>query len=154
MEGCVVMEMLVKNLIDLLVDKYKYRKLPEELSKRVKDLYRKALPFDYTLGENFLKIKDKSGRIISNGYSRIVIGDYGAFIEIPKDKMVLQNVYIPREQVYRTTPRYINSVKYLWYTSYGDNNVKIYQQLRGVSYADYKPNMWYISPYEVTLELL
>lgn len=41
-------------------------------------------------------------------------------------------------------------VKYIWLTVKGAPEVKIYLQRRTVSYADYVPGMYYISPNQIS----
>ena len=40
-------------------------------------------------------------------------------------------------------------MKYVWLTVNDRSGIKIYHQKRGVSYADYKPNKYYVSVHEV-----
>lgn len=48
---------------------------------------------------------------------------------------------------------YSERVKYQWFTARDRSDCKLYFQQKGVTYADYKPNKWYISPFEIcTLE--
>lgn len=100
--------------IEELIEKYNYRKLPEELSKAQRELYLKKLP-------SFLKLEGDlnfslyyKGIKVCNGYSRIVIGDYGAYIEIPPELMIKKNICVKPGQEYRFQERYKN-IKYYWY---------------------------------------
>lgn len=87
---------------------------------------------------------------ISNSYDRIVIGDYGAFIEIDKKDMIKENIKIKEGEEYRIyDTRYSNNVKYFWYTTKDNSNIKIYYQRRKVNYADYKIDKYYVSVHEV-----
>ena len=86
-----------------------------------------------------------NGIHVSNGYNRIVIGDYGAYIEISPELMIKDNICLKPGQEYRLTERYKN-VKYYWYCLKEDLNFKIYYQRHTVAYADYLPKMCYISP--------
>lgn len=86
---------------------------------------------------------------VASGYSRVVIGDYGAFLEISPKQILSTNIKCEIGQEYRFEPRYREQVKYLWLTAIDYSHCKIYQQLRTVSYADYRPGMFYVSPYEV-----
>lgn len=79
---------------------------------------------------------------------------HGAFIEISPDDMVMDSIVVKRGQEYRiNNPKYSERVKYQWFTARDRSDCKLYFQQKGVTYADYKPNKWYISPFEVcTLE--
>jgi len=53
------------------------------------------LPSCFDINGNMdCKIYDTLGHLIAYGYSRIVIGDYGAYVEIPLDKMILENLIV------------------------------------------------------------
>lgn len=81
---------------------------------------------------------------------RIVIGDYGAFVEISPERILRNNLHCKEGQEYRfTDERYAKNVKYLWLTAADRSDCKIYLQKKRVDYADYVPGMYYISPYEV-----
>jgi len=91
-----------------------------------------------------------NGILIANGYDRIVIGDYGAFIEIDPGRMKMDHIIIKPGEEYRILDaHYADHVKYHWYTCRRDQEVKLYYQIKAVTYADYLPGMWYVSPYHV-----
>ena len=80
-----------------------------------------------------------NGTQICNGYDRIVIGDYGAFIEFSQEHIASKFV-IKKGQEYRVNDKkYKNNVKYIWLTINDKSDIKIYFQKKKVSYADYKP---------------
>ena len=94
----------------------------------------------YTLGDTLL----------CTGYDRIVIGDYGAFIEISPTQIQTKSICCkPGQEYRRDDPRFSESVKYLWLTAKDLSDCKIYLQKKPVCYADYIPGKYYISPYEV-----
>jgi hypothetical protein len=88
-------------------------------------------------------ILKSTGQVLSDSYTRIVIGDHGAYIEFDDAKPIL---HLKKGQEWRikgTNPY----AKYVWWVSIkGD---KVYQQLGTVKYADYKVGKYYISPYLV-----
>ena len=97
-----------------------------------------------------MPLYSRQGTKIADTYDRIVIGHYGAFIEIDPKDMEMDNVQCEKGQSYRiNNPHYANRVKYQWFTTKDDTHCKLYFQQKGVVYADYKPDKWYISPYEV-----
>lgn len=90
------------------------------------------------------------GTKLCTGYTRIVIGDYGAFVEISPDQICQQTIHCKPGQEFRANdPRFSENVKYLWMTAKDHSDCKIYLQKKSVNYADYIPGMYYISPYEV-----
>jgi hypothetical protein len=138
-------------LQDELALQYKYKKLPSELSDKVRNQYLSEIPKCLNInGDSEFELKTANGTIISKGYERIVIGDYGAFIEFNRNQVIDENICIQKGQEYRINDeKYSKNVKYFWLTAKDSSCIKIYLQQKTVSYADYKPNMYYVSPFEV-----
>lgn len=137
-----------------LAKEYKYRKLPEDLSKWARNEYLLALPKDINIfGNNYQMLCSKTGKAFASGYKRVVIGDYGAFIEFSGDQLIRGVISVKKGQEYRITdPKYSNNVKYHWYTIEDGSDIKIYYQQKTVVYADYNENMFYVSPHEIILK--
>ena len=136
--------------IEECVKKYHYKPLPKNISVQQRKLYLQELPPQWNINGKDCEIYDLYYNPISHGYSRIVIGDYGAFVEIPLEKMILNDIIIKPGEEYRFLPEYSN-IKYHWYCLYKNHDIKIYYQKHTVNYADYKPEMFYISPYELRI---
>lgn len=119
----------------------------------IRETYRMRLPeWCKTQGDSEQALYSLDGTLLCRGYMRIVIGDYGAFVEITDTQIIKSNLMPKPGQEYRyQDPRYSQNVKYLWLTAKDRSDCKIYQQLKPVSYADYIPGRYYISPYEVAL---
>lgn len=134
----------------VLADKYKYKPLTKELSEKYRTFFKENTPsFLDELGSTDT-LYTLNGTPVCTGYNRIVIGDYGAFIEFSQEHMASEFV-IQKGQEYRVNDeRYKNNVKYVWLTISDGSNIKIYFQKRRVSYADYKPGKYYISVHEVS----
>ncbi|MBO5969959.1 MAG: hypothetical protein J6S14_15835 [Clostridia bacterium] len=131
-----------------LADLYKYKKLPDWLSQFYRDLFSKNVPYFLAVKDGPVCLHTIRGTVISNDFDRVVIGDYGAFVEfsVPAEP----DLFITQPgQEYREKPPYRDNVKYLWLTVDDDSGIKIYKQLRGVTYADYKPGKYYVSVHEV-----
>lgn len=138
-----------------LAKQYQYLPLPKSLSQDVKALYLKTLPDWCCLNGNRTPLHTSEGTVICNGYNRIVIGDYGAFVEIAPNDMNLSCVQCKTGQEYRINdPKYSKNVKYEWLTAKDKSDCKIYRQKRRVSYADYIAGMYYVSPFEVSPDIL
>ena len=103
-------------------------------------------------GDN-IPLYTMSGTKICNRYRRIVVGDYGAFVEFDDCDMKGCPCFIVKPgQEYRIQdPKYSKNVKYWWLTAIDDSGIKIYKQRRTVDYADYIPGMYYVSVHEVRL---
>lgn len=134
------MQKVIK-FIERITKEYEYKPLPSDKSKLARDWYAKHLP----VLDPSQPIYDLQGHLIAESFTRIVIGDYGAFIEFNNKQANHELFSIAKGQEFRFQPWFKG--KYKWLTTNGAN--KIYLQLRGVSYADYKADMFYISPYEV-----
>lgn len=130
-----------------LAETYKYKKYDNSDILRV--YFEKNLPHWCNVDGDNKTLYSQSGTPICSGYERIVIGDYGAFIEFSLEQALIENFKIKEGQEYRKTdPRYAANVKYLWLTTKDDSDCKIYEQKKTVIYADYKIGKYYISPYE------
>jgi hypothetical protein len=137
-------------LQDDLAIKYKYKKLPPELSIKVQEKYLNDLPSALSVNGNAnFHLYTKENTLIATGYDRIVVGDYGAFIECNRSQIVNDNIIIKKGQEFRLNNKY--NVKYIWLTAIDDTDIKIYYQIRTVDYADYKLKMFYINPLEIKI---
>lgn len=139
----------VLDFIEKITKEYKYKRLPEDKSKLARDWYTKNIPSFLDVNGSNTTLYSLDGTVLCHEYKRIVVGDYGAFIEFDISQSI--NFKVTPGQEYRTLKEFKNNVKYLWYTCKDNSNCKIYQQIRTVSYADYLPGMCYISPYEVKI---
>jgi hypothetical protein len=134
-----------------LAEKYKYKKIPlNAFSYNLIEKYKNSLPMWCKMSGDNKALYSFAGTQLCTGYRRIVIGDYGAFVEIAPEQLLCGHIKCMPGQEYRfTDERYKNNVKYLWLTAKDSTNCKIYFQQKTVVYADYLPGMYYISPYEV-----
>lgn len=125
-----------------------YRKLDYTLSKTVRDIYKSYL--NYLQLDPSKPLYTINGTKLATGFERIVIGDYGAFIEYDLSQVPKHVRYIcEKGEEYRKLPNWRKRVKYIWYTMDDYSHIKIYWQMRTVSYADYKAKKFYVSPYQV-----
>ena len=133
-----------------LAREYKYKPIPRTFFKDVRAEFEETLPEWCNVSGGTTKLETSNGTVIANGYNRIVIGDYGAFVEFSRVQVLMRRLKIKEGQVYRVEdPRYAEHIKYLWLTVNDGSDVKVYDQKRSVEYADYKPGMLYVSVYEV-----
>lgn len=74
---------------DKLVQTYGYKLLPDKIRWQVRRVFVKHLPapfFDYLFtGFEGYPLFSKAGSFISRGFSRVVVGDYGAFIKFGRE---------------------------------------------------------------------
>lgn len=132
-----------------LAEKYKYKPLPCDLSEKYRDYFLNNIP-DFLSIDGGGSLYTNSGSIICKSYQRIVVGDYGAFVEFEEPA---NNFVIAPGQEYRVNDeRYSKNVKYVWLTIDDGRCIKIYLQRKGVSYADYKAGKYYVSVHEVFID--
>lgn len=136
---------MMKLLNTELSNKYNYKKLSHKESCVARSIYASTLPEFLEHRQSLYTVK---GTKICNDFDRIVIGDYGAYVEFSSEQANKDLFTIAAGQEYRLEPRY-NNVKYIWLTIEDGSQVKIYYQKNTVSYADYKPQKYYVSVYEV-----
>lgn len=67
-----------------LADEYKYKPIPRTFFTDVRVEFKKALPEWCNMSGDTTKLETRNGTVIANGYNRIVIGDYGAFVEFSR----------------------------------------------------------------------
>ena len=141
------------NIEAKLAQKYRYKPLPKDLSEKYRQFYIDNLPDCFILDGSDTALCTKTGTVVCNGYNRIVVGDYGAFVEFDKEQANLDKYIIAPGQEYRVNdPKYSKNVKYIWMTIADESNIKIYKQKKKVAYADYRSGMFYISPHECIIQ--
>lgn len=141
------------NIEAKLAQEYGYKPLPKELSEKYRQFYIDNLPERLSIERSDTVLCTKTGTVVCNGYTRIVVGDYGAFIEFDEEQANLDKYIIAPGQEHRVNdPRYSKNVKYIWMTIPDGSNIKIYKQKRKVAYADYRSGMYYISPHECVIQ--
>lgn len=132
----------------LLAEKYHYKPLPGDLSEKYRNFFLENIPDFLNVEGNSEPLYTKNGSKICDRYERIVIGDYGAFVEF-LDEPSENQFSIQKGQEYRVEDeKYKYTVKYVWLTIEDGSGVKIYKQKRRVSYADYLPERYYVSVHE------
>ena len=134
-----------------LSKKYKYRNLPGDLSEKYREFFCENIPRFLSKSGSEDTLYTLSGSPICSGYDRIVIGDYGAFIEFSQSVFSDSFIIKPGQEYRVDDERYSKNVKYIWLTINDGSDIKIYFQKKGVTYADYKPGRYYVSVHEVTI---
>ena len=91
----------------------------------------------------------RSKTLIATGYTEHIIIDTrngNKYYEFEESHLVKQNI----KMRWNTIPK--RKVHYTWWVSNDMEKIKIYQQLKTVDYADYKPGKWYISTEDLIKE--
>lgn len=109
---------------------------------------RKRLNLSADNGNETLVFFSKSGLHLATGYTRVVIGGRGPYVEFYQRQMVMNSFSMPEKEEWR-----INSPQsfYVEYRSKCDSNVKLYVQKRLVKYADYLIGYCYLSAYDLVM---
>jgi len=132
----------------LLAEKYHYAPLPEDLSEKYRQFFRENIPEWLNAEGSEMPLYTRNGSKICDTYSRIVIGDYGAFVEFAEEPDDVRFIVQPGQEYRINDGRYSGNVKYIWLTIDDGSRIKIYKQKKKVSYADYRPGMYYVSVHE------
>lgn len=135
-----------------LAEKYKYKPLPEDLSEKYRQFFRDNIPEWLTESGSETPLYTSRGSFVCGKYTRIVVGDYGAFVEFAQPSTIGNFILAPGQEYRVRDERYAKNVKYIWATIDDGSNIKIYHQKKGVAYADYRPGMYYVSVHEVFTE--
>jgi hypothetical protein len=100
-----------------------------------------------------LELYSKSGLLLLNGYTRVVIGGRGPYVEIKPGQIEQKNISIPKDQRWRVDdPKWRHRVYYAEYRSHCRSYVKVYWQFKPTNYADYLVDRFYISPFDLYLD--
>jgi hypothetical protein len=148
-----------------------YQPLPPELSKLAREYYLTEanwLGFREEGKEGNLRVRNPmkecslagpflQGVLIATGYRRLVVGDYGAYVEMLPEQVKLENLREKwpkleneKHNLRQKTPGHSrHKMKYIWMIPVDGPEIKVYAQQGRVQYADYLPGMYYVSPYDV-----
>jgi hypothetical protein len=116
-----------------------WKPLPWRESKLIRDDYLTRLKVNVGLPPQ-CALTDSNGVVLAYACQRVVVGDYGPYIEFNKRDLNLAAF----QQKWPGEPK--RPVKYIWWESKRHPRVKLYEQRDTVAYADYLVDMWYISP--------
>jgi hypothetical protein len=103
-------------------------------------------------GNDYTRFETSTGLHVATGYTRIVIGERGPYIEFLPGHLIWHSLHIPDEEKYRLEHPWKDKVFYVEWRSKDQSNVKVYDQKRRVEYADYKVGLFYISPFDLFFE--
>lgn len=132
------------DLIRYLVGRWQYHPLPKNISMYAKMQYKRDIP-EWLTPDKYLATT--KGTLICAGFTRIVIGDYGAYIEFTPEQAA-RSFPCAKGQEWRGEEKY-KHCKYYWLNASKKDDTKIYLQRNTVKYADYKVGMYYVSIYDI-----
>jgi len=125
-----------------LAAKYKYKKPPDNV-----DLVSVSKYLEKINGFGDSEHRDTliGGRPFCKDYERVVIGSYGAFVEISHENLLLP-LEIPEDKKWRYDELYLKrrqmKIKYRELSYAG---IPVFLQVDTVEYADYKKGMYYVN---------
>jgi len=111
--------------------------------------WRKRLNISVDTGNDKLIFLSKSGLHLATGYTRVVIGKRGPYVEFQHKQIQWGYFEVPDGQEYRW---HDSTAFYVEFRSKCASNVMLYYQKRTVSYADYKVGMFYMSPADLVMQ--
>jgi hypothetical protein len=88
-----------------------------------------------------------SGILLARGYQRCVFGGRGPYIEFTHEQLVHDKLYVPDDKQWK-----IGNPNVDYEELRTRDGVKVYFQRRTVSYADYLPGWYYVSPFKLMTE--
>lgn len=128
----------VLRLVRANLSRGSYAPLSEEDSKIAREFYAEQVRLPPEARN--VVFHNEAGTVIAKGYNRMVIGDYGPYIEFTEDQIVLENI----EQRWAGKPK--REIKYIWMQTKDEERTKVFWQYNTVPYADYKVGLYYVDP--------
>jgi len=116
------------------------------MKKSAAERYRERLLVPEISDGSLTEFRTKDGTLVAKGYERIVIGGRGPYVEFHPGQIVPSGLRLAPGQEWRKGP---GRHYYAEHRSKDEANVKFYEQIRTVDYADYRPGYWYASPFEL-----
>jgi hypothetical protein len=103
-------------------------------------------------GNDHTRFETSTGLHVATGYTRIVIGGRGPYIEFLPGQLIWENLHIPEEQKHRKGHSWEDQTNRVEWRTKDASRVKVYEQNRRVAYADYRIGLLYISPFDLVVE--
>ena len=103
-------------------------------------------------GNDYTRFETSTGLHVATGYTRIVIGGRGPYIEFLPGQLIWDNLHIPEEQKHRKGHSWEDQINRVEWRTKDASRVKVYEQNRRVDYADYRIGLLYISPFDLVVE--
>lgn len=130
---------------------HKYDTLDEKESELIRALFKKEFEtkMGFSIDNKAELFLDSEGTIpLCRDMERFVVGDHGVYAEFSHDDLLVE-LEVMKGKEYKRTSDYAKKVKYFDMNPIGYPKVLVYDQQRGVKYADYRPGMLYVSPYDL-----
>ena len=103
-------------------------------------------------GNDHTRFETSTGLHVATGYTRIVIGGRGPYVEFNPGHVLLANLHVPENKRSKLRPDRRGTFDYIEWRTNDDANVKVYEQVRTVDYADYRVGLIYVDPFDLFVE--
>lgn len=108
-------------------------------------VYKDNLPTGFDGGGDNMPLFSLKGLKICGRYNRVVVGQYGAFVEILPEDIEHNNIKVKEGQEFRDFNARYSNTKYSLLTTKDNSDAKIYFQKKKTDNVDYVPGRYYIS---------
>lgn len=132
--------MQIEDYIQNLKLSYKNKPLPEQISKKSKEFYKKCLNSYYQINGDEKQIVTWNYIYIAKKYNKIVITDYGPFLEIKKENVFWENLMLKNQQ---------SNTNFIFYGIENYPNFECFFTKESSNVRDFSPNCLYIPTYKV-----
>jgi len=89
-------------------------------------------PADTLEGNDQIRFETSTGLHVATGYTRVVVGGRGPYVEFLPGHLIWDNLDIPDEEKYRLEHPWKDKVFYVEWRTKDQSNVKVYDQKRTV----------------------
>lgn len=151
-EGVVIIFTTQNTFVDLINDfneRYHGRALPQDESLYLRELvYPKAVPswLQYE-GDESQPLFTKVGTPFCSGYSRVIISDYGPYIEIPQS--LIDKSIVKRDLATETNIDMGTSSTRVWFYASDNSRMPLFMQAKTTNLGDFIPEYFYVVPSDV-----
>ena len=146
-EGVVIIFTTQNTFVDLINDfneRYHGRALPQDESLYLRELvYPKAVPswLQYE-GDESQPLFTKVGTPFCSGYSRVIISDYGPYIEIPQS--LIDKSIVKRDLATETSIDMGTSSTRVWFYASDNSRMPLFMQAKTTNLGDFIPEYFYV----------
>ena len=149
---------LMPQFVSQLMLSYRNQVIPNNISEELKETHKKYLPT--WISDSMIEsgksapLFDVNGTKVCDKYSRVVISDFGAFIEFSYDDICEKNIMIMPGEEYRVAPENQDKVSSYLLTTNSDAKCQIGLRVKDGTGSGFRQGFCYVSVYEVIDEAI
>jgi len=83
-------------------------------------------------GNGYTRFENSTGLHVATGYTRVVIGGRGPYVEFLPGHLIWDSLQLPGEEKYRLEHPWKDKVFYVEWRTKDQSNVKVYEQSKAV----------------------